>query len=509
MQRSTSTIFYNLNSGTAGSTQPTEYGISSSSQTLTVSNPSRIGYNFNGWTVSWTDSDYSGTLPSVSGTTLTIPANTYGNITLTANWSARNYNITYNLGGGSHGSTHPSTYTFSSSRQTKTISNPSRTGYTFNSWTLSRSSYGGSTPTISGTTLSIPASSYGNIILTANWSANTYYIVYNGNGATRGSMANTTCSYGSTYTLTANAFVRTGYNFVGWATSENGTVAYSDRASVSNLTSTNGASFNLYAVWEIQSFKVSVNINDTTKGSVSGTGTYHYGDSVTLTAIPSSALNRFVWWESADGQMLSTSSIYTIDFLTADITLRAIFASNDAVTYATNGGETRIYNDGTYLHAKAIAYRGYTFLSWVTNDGTDMTTYTSSEIAIPLTSIDGKVLIAQFAVQGQTTPTTIFQGLEQEVTANATTGGEVRISGYDLTDATFVHLSAINYLGYRFIGWTANDGTDLSAYGMSANIPINLIKGKVITANFELINDSSTNPDTDNGYTMATLCLNK
>lgn len=500
MVRTVFSINYNLNGGELNSTQLTEYIAGSNSQTLTVSTPTRTGYNFNGWTVSWTDSDYSGTLPSVSGTTLTIPANTSGNITLTANWSARSYNITYNLGGGSHGSTHPTTYTFSASRQTKTISNPTRVGYTFNSWTISRSSYGGSAPTISGTTLTIPASSYGNITLTANWSANIYYIVYNGNGATSGSMSNTTCRYGSTYTLTANAFVRTGYNFMGWATSENGAVAYGDRASVNNLTSTNGGEFNLYAVWEIQSFTVSVNINDTTKGSVLGTGTYHYGESVSLIAIPINALYHFVWWESLDGQMLSTSPTYTIDFLTADITLCAIFASNDAVTYATNGGETRIYNDGAYLHAKAIAYSGYIFLSWITNDGTDMAAYTSNEITIPSSNIAGKVLIAQFAVQGQTTPTTIFQSLEQEVTVNATVGGEVRISGYDLTDATLVHLSAVNYYGYRFIGWTANDDTDLSAYGISANIPLNIIKGKVITANFELINDNMTNPDTDNGY---------
>ena len=57
--------------------------------------------------------------------------------------------------------------------------------------------------------------------------------------------------YGTSYTLTANGFSKTGYTFTGWNTSANGSgTSYADQASVSNLTMTNGETVTLYAQWE-------------------------------------------------------------------------------------------------------------------------------------------------------------------------------------------------------------------------------------------------------------------
>ena len=68
------TITYNLNGGIAGSSAPKSGYYA---DVVTVSNPTRGGYTFTGWTV-------SGTGASMSGTKLTIGT---GNITLTANWN--------------------------------------------------------------------------------------------------------------------------------------------------------------------------------------------------------------------------------------------------------------------------------------------------------------------------------------------------------------------------------------------------------------------------------------
>ena len=68
------TITYNLNGGIAGSSAPKSGYYA---DVVTVSNPTRSGYTFTGWTV-------SGTGASMSGTKLTIGT---GNITLTANWN--------------------------------------------------------------------------------------------------------------------------------------------------------------------------------------------------------------------------------------------------------------------------------------------------------------------------------------------------------------------------------------------------------------------------------------
>ncbi|MFQ6729559.1 MAG: InlB B-repeat-containing protein, partial [Alphaproteobacteria bacterium] len=81
----------------------------------------------------------------------------------------------------------------------------------------------------------------------------TYSVQYNANGGS-GTMENSSHTYGVAKTLTANAFTRTGYTFNGWNTAADGTgTSYSNGASVTNLTSTNGATVNLYAQWKIAS----------------------------------------------------------------------------------------------------------------------------------------------------------------------------------------------------------------------------------------------------------------
>jgi uncharacterized repeat protein (TIGR02543 family) len=86
--------------------------------------------------------------------------------------------------------------------------------------------------------------------LYANWLANTYTIKYNPNGGS-GSMPDTGCTYDESTTLTSNAITKPGYNFMGWATEADGEVVYEDGASVINLTTVNGGTVNLYAVWKL------------------------------------------------------------------------------------------------------------------------------------------------------------------------------------------------------------------------------------------------------------------
>ncbi len=77
----------------------------------------------------------------------------------------------------------------------------------------------------------------------------TYQVKYNANGGS-GTMANSTHYYGSAKALTANGFTKTGYTFSGWATSSDGTKVYEDSQNVTNLSSTNGTTVNLYAKWK-------------------------------------------------------------------------------------------------------------------------------------------------------------------------------------------------------------------------------------------------------------------
>ena len=83
---------------------------------------------------------------------------------------------------------------------------------------------------------------------------NSYSIRFNANcpsGITpTGTMSNLSMIYGTAKNLTANAFGCAGRVFSGWALNAQGTgTSYEDEESVSNLTTTNGATVDLYAKW--------------------------------------------------------------------------------------------------------------------------------------------------------------------------------------------------------------------------------------------------------------------
>ena len=79
-----------------------------------------------------------------------------------------------------------------------------------------------------------------------------YKIAFNGNDNTGGSMDTIeNVKYDSDVTLTANGFIKAGYVFTGWNTKSDGTgESYSDKETVKNLTSVDGATVTLYAQWE-------------------------------------------------------------------------------------------------------------------------------------------------------------------------------------------------------------------------------------------------------------------
>ncbi len=87
------------------------------------------------------------------------------------------------------------------------------------------------------------------VTLYACWAASSYTVKFDKNAsAAAGTMADQTMSRNASAALRANAFVRAGYRFSGWATSASGAKVYDDKQSVQNLTT--DSSVTLYAVWE-------------------------------------------------------------------------------------------------------------------------------------------------------------------------------------------------------------------------------------------------------------------
>ena len=107
------------------------------------------------------------------------------------------YEIKYELDGGSNGAGNPASYNVET--QTIKLSPATKTGYTFNGWH-------------DGTQVitEIARGSTGAITLSATWAANTYMVRFEGNGGS-GSMGDQTFTYDKEGKLTANQFTRTGY----------------------------------------------------------------------------------------------------------------------------------------------------------------------------------------------------------------------------------------------------------------------------------------------------------
>jgi uncharacterized repeat protein (TIGR02543 family) len=161
-------IQYQLNGGTQTGSNPMGYSVQSGA--ITLSNPTRPGYTFAGWT---------GPGHSTPSTAVTIATGTTGNLSFAANWALITGTISYNLAGGSVATSNPTSYTVVSG--SITLTNPTRYGYTFEGWTGTGLS--GATKTVT-----IPTGSTGDRSYTAtwtqaapSWSATT---VYGGAGTT-------------------------------------------------------------------------------------------------------------------------------------------------------------------------------------------------------------------------------------------------------------------------------------------------------------------------------------
>ena len=142
------TITYNLDGGTNAINNPSTYQVDT--ETITLAEPTKNGYTFNGWSVTGLTGD--------ANTEVTILQGSTENKMYTANWTPIEYTITYNLDGGTV--TNPTTYTIES--DDITLNNPSKATYYFTGWIGSN----GSTPQ---TDVVIPKGSIGNKTFTANY----------------------------------------------------------------------------------------------------------------------------------------------------------------------------------------------------------------------------------------------------------------------------------------------------------------------------------------------------
>ena len=360
--------------------------------------------------------------------------------TVYAHWELNSYSITYDYDGGTPVS-NPTSYSVETN--TFTLKNPTRTGYRFDGWT-------GSNGTTPQQTVTIQKGTTGDLSYTANWTPIFYTVEYNGNGATGGSTASSSHTYDKPKQLTKNGFTNSNHVFVQWNTKADGSgVAYRDQEVVENLTTTNGATVTLYAIWEIKEVTLTF---DPTGGSEVPPIIRFAGDKMgTLPETERKGYTFLGWYtERTGGTKLSSSSTVPAQ----NRTYYAHWETIDySITYDLNGGKVSgnpdSYTVESNITLKNPTKTGHTFLGWT---GTGLNGLTKN-VTIPKGSTGDRHYTANWKAH---TYTIRYNG-------NGSTSGSTATSTHTYGVAKNLTENGFHRTGYTFAGWnTKADGSGTS-----------------------------------------------
>ena len=317
-------------------------------ETPTKESTAEFSYSFSGW---------SPAVASVTGEQVYVAQFTP---------ETRSYSVSFNTNGGS--SVDSQTIEYGSKAVEPT--DPTKTGYTFVSWYLDAEL---------NNEYDFDSTITGALVLFAKWNANSYTVIFDGNGATSGSMANESFVYGTPKALTANAFVRTNWVFSSWNTEANGSGnSYANEAELSTLSAVDGSEVTLYAIWTNNSYTISFNANSG-EGLM---GVQVIDLSVTEFVLNANSFTKLGytfagWAETADGVVVYADQAEISEHLTTVGETKQLYAKWNretyTITYHLDGGENDANNPSTYTVESATINLanptkvGYTFNGWYSN----------------------------------------------------------------------------------------------------------------------------------------------
>ncbi|SFB73880.1 InlB B-repeat-containing protein [Butyrivibrio sp. YAB3001] len=461
-------------SGSVAKLTGCKYG---SSYTLTSNAFKKKGYKFNGWN---TKADGSGKAYANGASVKNLSAKNGATVKLYAQWKKAKYTITYELAGGTNNSANPASYTITSN--TIKLQKPTRKGYSFGGW-FKDNKY-------SEKVTEIAKGSTGNKTFYAKWTANKYTIAFNGNGSSSGSMKKiSSCKYGSSITLTANAFSKKGYTFSGWNTKADGSgKTYANKAKVKNLSAKNGATVTLYAQWSKNSYTVKFNGNGSSSGSMSNQKCkYNTSYNLTANAFAKKGYRFSSWNTKADGSGTSYANKAQIKNLSAKngavITLYAqwkinsyniAFNGNGASSGSIDTVKSVKYGKTVTLPANAFSKKGYKFKEWNTKADGSGTSYANKAQVKNLSTKNGAT-VTLYARWTAISYKVQFNG-------NGSTSGQMAVMTCKYGKSYTLAANAFSKTGYEFTGWNTKANGSGNSYDDASSIK-NLASssGKTVT----------------------------
>ncbi len=341
--------------------------------------------------------------------------------------------------------------------QSCTVIATAANGYSFNNWTENGS--------VVSTNPNYSFTVNNNRSLVANFSVqapNTYTINASPNPSNGGVVTG-----GGTYqqgqSCTVSAVANTGYTFLRWT--ENGNQVSTN----ANYTFTVTSNRTLVAQFQLQSFTISATVTPSNSGTVTGGGSYNYGQLCTLMATANTGYVFEKW--TKNGTQISTEATYSFTVTESASYVAHFQLQNYTINVSanpTNGGSVTgagSYNYGQSCTITATAAPNYTFLRWTENGN-----QVSTNASYTFTVTNNRFLVAQF--QAQSSYTII-------VSASPANGGSVS-GGGTYNNGQSCTVTATSNSGYTFTNWTENS----NQVSTNANYTFTVTSNRHLVANF-------------------------
>lgn len=201
--------------------------------------PNKDGYSFAGW---YRNPDLQGDAVC-DGALWEETTDT----SLYADWQIVEYNVFFNLNGGTLTCDNPMSYTV---EDNIIFEIPTKTGYTFAGWTIDGQAVDG-----------IGKGTYGDIEADANWTANTYTVTFDVNGGAS-QLQPISVVFEQEYRIDTIP-TKEGHIFDGWFDQKDVGVCYATADGVSTRLWDKAENTTLYAHWSLKSYQIQINSDGT------------------------------------------------------------------------------------------------------------------------------------------------------------------------------------------------------------------------------------------------------
>ena len=291
------------------------------------------------------------------------------------------------------------------------------------------------------------------------------HIIYDGNGATSGSMSDSYYDAGSTFTLTSNRYSRSNYDFLGWSTDKDAIIpAYVNQARFT--TPTNKEEITLYAIWTTKHHIV-FDGNGADSGSMSAQY-YTRGSTINLPS-NSYAKSKYMflgWSTNKDAIIPQYTDVgrFVVPTDTDETTLYAIWVKQFVIHFDGNGatsgsmGDRIIAVGGTInLPDNAFTKTNSVFTGWSEDKDALVGTYANQASFTAPTDEEGTTLYAIWRQK----PVVHFDG-------NGSTSGTMSDQVFEFDTAANLRNNSFYRTNYTFLGWSEDSDATEATYANQA-----------------------------------------